>query len=151
MEVFLLKYDSQKAQNSTWLLPFWTVLSSQYIKWVWSSHRSYCGFVTWHWYTTACFWFNLQVSIIPRGKGLGYAQYLPKEQFLYSTEQVSLEFLFFFSSQLNTSSYEPGWQGWPGYWHLTSHPFPLQELCQDLGFFLFVLVTKPARYRRTSI
>merc|ERR1719394_1225073 len=30
----------------------------------------------------------LKVSIIPRGKGLGYAQYLPKEQFLYSTEQL---------------------------------------------------------------
>lgn len=36
-----------------------------------------------------CFcWF--QVSIIPRGKGLGYAQYLPKEQYLYTKEQVSL-------------------------------------------------------------
>ena len=32
--------------------------------------------------------FHFQVSIIPRGKGLGYAQYLPKEQYLYSTEQV---------------------------------------------------------------
>jgi AFG3 family protein len=30
------------------------------------------------------------VSIIPRGKGLGYAQYLPKEQYLYTTEQVSI-------------------------------------------------------------
>uniref|UniRef100_A0A915KW61 AFG3-like protein 2 n=1 Tax=Romanomermis culicivorax TaxID=13658 RepID=A0A915KW61_ROMCU len=30
----------------------------------------------------------LKVSIIPRGKGLGYAQYLPKEQYLYSKEQV---------------------------------------------------------------
>ncbi|CAJ0956672.1 unnamed protein product, partial [Mesorhabditis belari] len=30
----------------------------------------------------------LKVSIIPRGKGLGYAQYLPKEQYLYSTEQL---------------------------------------------------------------
>lgn len=30
----------------------------------------------------------LKVSIIPRGKGLGYAQYLPKEQYLYTTEQV---------------------------------------------------------------
>ena len=30
----------------------------------------------------------LKVSIIPRGKGLGYAQYLPKESYLYSTEQV---------------------------------------------------------------
>lgn len=29
-----------------------------------------------------------QVSIIPRGKGLGYAQYLPKEQYLYSKEQL---------------------------------------------------------------
>ena len=33
---------------------------------------------------------SLQVSIIPRGKGLGYAQYLPKEQYLYTTEQVSI-------------------------------------------------------------
>lgn len=30
----------------------------------------------------------LKVSIIPRGKGLGYAQYLPKEQFLYTEEQL---------------------------------------------------------------
>lgn len=30
----------------------------------------------------------LQVSIIPRGKGLGYAQYLPKEQYLYTKEQM---------------------------------------------------------------
>merc|ERR1711923_147726 len=30
----------------------------------------------------------LKVSIIPRGKGLGYAMYLPKEQYLYSTEQL---------------------------------------------------------------
>ena len=29
-----------------------------------------------------------QVSIIPRGKGLGYAMYLPREQFLYTTEQM---------------------------------------------------------------
>ncbi|KAL3859043.1 hypothetical protein ACJMK2_009281 [Sinanodonta woodiana] len=31
----------------------------------------------------------LKVSIIPRGKGLGYAQYLPKEQYLYTTEQIN--------------------------------------------------------------
>lgn len=30
----------------------------------------------------------LQVSIIPRGKGLGYAQYLPQEQHLYTREQL---------------------------------------------------------------
>ncbi|CAG2168441.1 unnamed protein product [Oppiella nova] len=30
----------------------------------------------------------LKVSIIPRGMGLGYAQYLPKEQYLYSKEQL---------------------------------------------------------------
>merc|ERR1719343_432794 len=30
----------------------------------------------------------LKVSIIPRGKGLGYAMYLPKEQFLYTKEQL---------------------------------------------------------------
>ncbi|MGH0175489.1 UNVERIFIED_CONTAM: hypothetical protein FKN15_070522 [Acipenser sinensis] len=29
-----------------------------------------------------------RVSIIPRGKGLGYAQYLPKEQYLYTKEQL---------------------------------------------------------------
>lgn len=29
-----------------------------------------------------------KVSIVPRGKGLGYAQYLPKEQFLFSQEQL---------------------------------------------------------------
>ena len=28
------------------------------------------------------------MSIIPRGKGLGYAMYLPREQFLYTTEQM---------------------------------------------------------------
>ena len=32
--------------------------------------------------------FVYQVSIIPRGKGLGYAQYLPKEQYLYTKEQL---------------------------------------------------------------
>lgn len=32
---------------------------------------------------------DVQVSIIPRGVGaLGYAQYLPKERFLYTTEQL---------------------------------------------------------------
>ncbi|CAF97727.1 unnamed protein product, partial [Tetraodon nigroviridis] len=30
----------------------------------------------------------LKVSIIPRGKGLGYAQYFPKEQYLYTKEQL---------------------------------------------------------------
>ncbi|XP_058063839.1 AFG3-like protein 2 [Anopheles bellator] len=41
-----------------------------------------------------CGWFLehsdplLKVSIIPRGKGLGYAQYLPKDQYLLSTEQL---------------------------------------------------------------
>uniref|UniRef100_A0A3B4GWR4 AFG3-like protein 1 n=1 Tax=Pundamilia nyererei TaxID=303518 RepID=A0A3B4GWR4_9CICH len=30
----------------------------------------------------------LKVSIIPRGKGLGYAQYLPREQYLYTKEQL---------------------------------------------------------------
>uniref|UniRef100_A0A8C8S0A3 AAA+ ATPase domain-containing protein n=1 Tax=Pelusios castaneus TaxID=367368 RepID=A0A8C8S0A3_9SAUR len=30
----------------------------------------------------------LKVSIIPRGQGLGYAQYLPQEQYLYSKEQL---------------------------------------------------------------
>ncbi|XP_014239948.1 AFG3-like protein 2 [Cimex lectularius] len=30
----------------------------------------------------------LKVSIVPRGKGLGYSQYLPKEQYLYSKEQL---------------------------------------------------------------
>ncbi len=32
----------------------------------------------------------MKVSIIPRGKGLGYAQYLPREQYLYTTEQVRM-------------------------------------------------------------
>ncbi|XP_037537366.1 AFG3-like protein 2 [Nematolebias whitei] len=30
----------------------------------------------------------LKVSIIPRGKGLGYAHYLPKEQYLYTKDQL---------------------------------------------------------------
>lgn len=30
----------------------------------------------------------MKVSIIPRGKGLGYAQYLPREQYLYTAEQL---------------------------------------------------------------
>ncbi|XP_054626915.1 AFG3-like protein 1 isoform X2 [Dunckerocampus dactyliophorus] len=30
----------------------------------------------------------LKVSIVPRGKGLGYAQYLPKEQHLFTKEQL---------------------------------------------------------------
>lgn len=29
-----------------------------------------------------------QVSIVPRGKGLGYAQYLPKEQYLFTQQQL---------------------------------------------------------------
>merc|ERR1712107_963187 len=43
---------------------------------------------------TVCGWFLehadplLKGSIIPRGKGLGYAMYLPREQFLYTTEQM---------------------------------------------------------------
>lgn len=28
------------------------------------------------------------MSIVPRGKGLGYAQYLPKEQYLFTKEQL---------------------------------------------------------------
>lgn len=33
-------------------------------------------------------WYDvLQVSIIPRGKGLGYAMYQPKDQYLYTQEQ----------------------------------------------------------------
>lgn len=28
------------------------------------------------------------MSIVPRGKGLGYAQYLPKEQYLFTREQL---------------------------------------------------------------
>ncbi len=32
---------------------------------------------------------STQVSIIPRGKGLGYAMYLPKEHYLYTTDEVS--------------------------------------------------------------
>ena len=30
----------------------------------------------------------LQVSIIPRGKGLGYAMYLPREQYIHTMEEV---------------------------------------------------------------
>lgn len=30
----------------------------------------------------------LKVSIIPRGKGLGYAQYLPRDAFLFTQEQL---------------------------------------------------------------
>ena len=33
----------------------------------------------------------LKVSIVPRGKGLGYAQYLPKDAFLFTREQVSIK------------------------------------------------------------
>merc|ERR1712037_799925 len=40
----------------------------------------------------------LKVSIIPRGKGLGYAMYLPREQFLYTTEQM-------------LDVHDPWWQG----------------------------------------
>jgi hypothetical protein len=42
-----------------------------------------------------CGWFLqhaepiLKVSIIPRGKALGYAQYMPKEQYLYTKDQVN--------------------------------------------------------------
>lgn len=43
-----------------------------------------------------CGWFLqhaepiIKVSIIPRGKALGYAQYMPKEQYLYTKDQVKL-------------------------------------------------------------
>lgn len=30
----------------------------------------------------------MQLSIVPRGKGLGYAQYQPKEQYLFTREQL---------------------------------------------------------------
>lgn len=46
-----------------------------------------------------CGWFLqhaepiLKVSIIPRGKALGYAQYMPKEQYLYTKDQVDKSFL----------------------------------------------------------
>lgn len=30
----------------------------------------------------------MQLSIIPRGKGLGYVQYQPKEQYLFTREQL---------------------------------------------------------------
>ena len=30
----------------------------------------------------------VQVSIIPRGKGLGYAMYLPREQYIHTMEEV---------------------------------------------------------------
>jgi hypothetical protein len=42
-----------------------------------------------------CGWFLqhaepiIKVSIIPRGKALGYAQYMPKEQYLYTKDQVT--------------------------------------------------------------
>jgi ATP-dependent Zn protease len=48
-----------------------------------------------------CGWFLqhaepiIKVSIIPRGKALGYAQYMPKEQYLYTKEQVR-KFIFVF-------------------------------------------------------
>lgn len=38
--------------------------------------------------SASCVFSTCQVSIIPRGKGLGYAQYLPKEQYLYTKEQL---------------------------------------------------------------
>jgi ATP-dependent Zn protease len=49
-----------------------------------------------------CGWFLqhaypiLKVSIIPRGKALGYAQYMPKEQYLYTKDQVEPSPSFFF-------------------------------------------------------
>jgi AFG3 family protein len=48
-----------------------------------------------------CGWFLqhadpiLKVSIIPRGKALGYAQYMPKEQYLYTKDQVKPSPSFF--------------------------------------------------------
>ena len=47
-----------------------------------------------------CGWFLehaepiLKVSIIPRGKALGYAQYMPKEQYLYTKDQVKFNHLW---------------------------------------------------------
>ncbi len=49
-----------------------------------------------------CGWFLqhaepiLKVSIIPRGKALGYAQYMPKEQYLYTKDQVQKTISSFF-------------------------------------------------------
>ena len=40
----------------------------------------------------------MQVSIVPRTKGaLGFAQYLPSDQKLYTTEQVSLKIHVYFA------------------------------------------------------
>lgn len=47
-----------------------------------------CLFVGWFVIKILLFLFGHKVSIIPRGKGLGYAQYLPKEQYLYTKEQL---------------------------------------------------------------
>lgn len=43
----------------------------------------------------------LQVSIIPRGKGLGYAQYLPQEQYLYTQEQLLDHMCMFLGGQVS--------------------------------------------------
>ena len=47
-----------------------------------------CPAYTCSYNSSMCNLYYMQVSIIPRGKGLGYAQYLPKEQFLYTQEQL---------------------------------------------------------------
>lgn len=37
----------------------------------------------------------LKVTIVPRGTAaLGYAQYTPKEQYLYSTEQLLIKYVW---------------------------------------------------------
>jgi AFG3 family protein len=54
-----------------------------------------------------CGWFLqhadpiIKVSIIPRGKALGYAQYMPKEQYLYTKDQVKQKFIVFCSIRIN--------------------------------------------------
>lgn len=52
-------------------------------------HSITCILILWcHFKCTQSYDRSFQVSIIPRGKGLGYAQYLPKEQYLYTKEQL---------------------------------------------------------------
>lgn len=49
----------------------------------------------------------IKVSIIPRGKALGYAQYMPKEQYLYTKDQVEISFFNsyrFFKSKFSVIS-----------------------------------------------
>ena len=103
----------------------------------------------------------------PEEKALAMLSTSPKNSSYIPLNRQVYSFCFFFLSQLSTSSHEPGWQGLPGWWDLTSLLFPSQkfwcghmrrETSQDLGFYLdmrmkifFSLATKGKLFSRNRV